>query len=342
MRAAVLRGPHTLAIEQVPVLQPAPGEVLVAVEAVGVCGSDLHVYSGDRAVAGPLILGHEIVGRVAATGDGVPTGRLGQRVTVEPNIPCGVCGRCARGLGRICARKASIGLTRPGGFAEFVAVPHPFAWPIPEDFPVADAATIEPAAVALHAVGRAELPEGATVGVVGCGGVGLLIAEVAIARGHRVVAIDPHPGRRAAALALGATSARDCGAADELATCFAAEDVAAIFECAGRAGTAQLCLDAAPPGSRIVLVGLATEDVALNPLRFVRAELEVRGALIYDHPGDFAATIALVAAGRLAPGRNTLPPRPLEELGATFAALERNKLAAKPLIAPALPGRSAG
>ncbi|HEX5502825.1 MAG TPA: alcohol dehydrogenase catalytic domain-containing protein [Thermomicrobiales bacterium] len=334
MRAAVLRGPREITVERVPTPAPGPDDVLVAVEAVGLCGSDLHLYTGERPAATPVILGHEIVGRIVAAGPRAPAGRVGERVAVEPNIPCGDCARCARGLGRICARKVSLGLTRPGGLAEYVAAPAGFAWPIPDDLPLADAATIEPAAVAVHAVARAAAPAGATVAVVGCGGVGLLVAQVARVRGHRVVAVEPHAGRRAAALAAGVARVADAGDAATVAAFFEEEGVAAVFECAGLAATAQVCLDAAPPGSRVVLVGLAAADVALNPLRFVRAELEVRGALIYDHPADFAATIGLVASGRLASGRNTAPPRPLADVADIFAALAAGRLGAKPLVIP--------
>ncbi len=336
MRAAVLRGPRDLAIERVPTPAPAADEVVVAVEAVALCGSDLHLYTGERTVAGSLILGHECVGRIVAGGVAVPPERIGQRVVIEPNIPCGACARCAQGLGRICGSKQSVGLTRPGALAEYVAVPHSFAWAVPDDLPAADAATIEPAAVALHALRRAEAPPGATVAVVGCGGVGLQVAQVASAQGYRVVVIEPSERRRAAALAVGVARACAVRDATEAAAVFAECDVTAVFECAGLAATAQLCLDAAPPGSRVILLGLATADVALNPLRFVRAELEVRGALIYDHPADFAATIALVVAGNLASGRNTATPRPLGDLPAIFAAMAAHELAEKPLIKLAL------
>jgi threonine dehydrogenase-like Zn-dependent dehydrogenase len=260
--------------------------------------------------------------------------RLDERVAVEPNIPCGDCPQCSRGLGRICARKQTIGQTRWGGLAEYVSVPQAFAWRIPDSMPLADAATIEPAAVAMHVISRAEAGEGSVVAIVGCGGIGLMVAAAALASGYRVVAIELNEHRRNAALSAGVerlSDARDAAAAHEF---FVEAGVTVIIECGGLAATAQLCLDAAPRGSRIVLVGLATGDVTLNPLRFVRAELDVRGALIYDHPADFASTIDLVVAGRLSPGRNTATPAPLRELPAIFAAMETGTFRAKPLISP--------
>jgi threonine dehydrogenase-like Zn-dependent dehydrogenase len=280
-----------------------------------------------------MVLGHEVTGHIVAIGKEVQAQRMGERVTIEPNIPCGTCSLCTRELGRICTRKQSIGLTRWGGLADYVAVPNEFAWSIPETFTLEDAATIEPTAVAVHALRRAQVEPGATIAIVGCGGLGLLLTTVAISQNYRVVVIEQSETRRNAALAVGACAAFAARDAQEAQRIFEQAEVIAIFECAGMPITAQLCLDAAPQGSRIVLVGLATEDVAFTPLNFVRRELEVRGALIYEHPVDFARTIDLVASGRLAPGATTGQPQPLESLPALLEAMEAGKLDAKPLIA---------
>jgi L-iditol 2-dehydrogenase len=280
----------------------------------------------------PMVLGHEVTGRIVAIGKEVLAQRLGERVTIEPNIPCGMCSLCTRGMGRICTRKQSIGLTRWGGLADYVAVPNEFAWSIPETFTLKDAATIEPTAVAVHALRRAQIEPGATIAIVGCGGLGLLLTTVAISQNYRVVVIEQSETRRNAALAVGASSAFAAPDVQEAQRIFEQAEVIAIFECAGMPMTAQLCLDAAPQGSRIVLVGLATEDVAFTPLSFVRRELEVRGALIYEHPVDFARTIDLVANGKLAPGATAGQPQPLESVAAQLEAMKSGKLDAKPLI----------
>jgi 2-desacetyl-2-hydroxyethyl bacteriochlorophyllide A dehydrogenase len=336
MRAAILRGPRDLSITAAPTPTPAPDEVLVQVEANGLCGSDLHFYTGERLIHEPLVLGHEFVGRVAAVGSAVSPERIGQRVIVEPNIPCGVCGLCRRGLGRICKQKQIIGVTRWGGLAEYAVAPQAFAWPIPDTISTADAATVEPTAVATHAFNRAELAPGAAIAVVGCGGVGMSVVAVALASGCRVVAIEPNERRQEAALAAGAERVLNGRSAEEARALFANANIEAIIECAGFAATTQLCLDTALPGTRIVLVGLATDEVHFNPLRFVRTELDVRGSIIYDHPVDFAATIDLVVAGKLRPGANAAPPRPLEDLVEIFEAMEVGTLGAKPLVAPSM------
>ena len=333
MRAAILHGPRMVSIKCVPVPLLESDEVLVAVDAVGLCGSDIHCYTGERSIEYPMVLGHEITGRIVATGTNVQAQRLGERVVVEPNIPCGRCTLCTRGLGRICVHKQSIGLTRWGGLADYVAVPNRFAWSIPETLTLSDAATIEPTTVAVHALSHAQVEPGATIAIVGCGGVGLLLATVAIAQGYLVVAIEPNETRRSAVLAAGASCAFAALDAQDAHTIFEQAGVVAIFECAGLSITTQLCLDAAPQGSCIVLVGLGTEDVALNPLRFVRNELEIRGALIYEHPKDFARTIHLIASGKLTPGNTAGPPQPLENLPTLLEAMAAGKLDAKPLIA---------
>ena len=341
MRAAVLHGPRTLSIERVPLPQLAPNEVLVEVEANGLCGSDVHCYTGERALEYPMVLGHEIAGHIVATGANVSRERLGERVSVEPNFGCGECALCARGLERICLRKQTIGITRWGGLAEYVAVPHDYAWSIPETFALRDAATIEPTTVGVHAFSRAEAAPGATIAVIGCGGVGLLIVTIAVAHGNRVVVIEPNPARRAAALEAGAVQYSEARNADEARAFFEQEGVVAIFECAGIHATSQLALDAAPPGTRIVLVGLAMEDVKFNPLRFVRQELEIRGTLIYEHPTDYPVTINLIASGKLTPGATAAQPQPLENVGTLLEAMVAGTLNAKPLIGlrnPVVPG----
>jgi 2-desacetyl-2-hydroxyethyl bacteriochlorophyllide A dehydrogenase len=332
MQAAVLYGPRDLRLERVNLPDLAAGEVLVKVEAVALCGSDLHFYTGERALKEPMVLGHEITGRVVATGPDVAVERLNDRVAIEPNIPCGVCNRCLRGLGRICQHKQSVAITRWGGLAEYIAVPTDFAWTIPETFSLADAATIEPTAVVIHALRQAQIKPGSTLAVVGCGGVGLLLAITAIAQGYRVVVIEPNPKRRQAALSAGVTQAIATRDAGEAHTFFEQFDVQYIFECAGIAVTTQLCLDAAPSGSRIILLGLSAENVTFNPLRFVRNDLEVRSSLIYDHPVDFAATLELIASGRLKPGSTTGQPQPLENVEMLLQAMEEGALDAKPII----------
>src|SRR5260370_40383981 len=163
----------------------------------GLLSRDVHCYTGERALEYPRVLGHEIVGHIVATGANVSPGRLGERVSVEPNFGCGECALCARGLERICLRKQTIGITRWGGLAEYVAVPHDYAWSIPETFALRDAATIEPTTVGVHAFSRAQAAPGETIAVIGCGRVGLFIVTIAAAKGSRARVREPNAVTRA-------------------------------------------------------------------------------------------------------------------------------------------------
>ena len=146
--------------------------------------------------------------------------------------------------------------------------------------------------------------------------------------------MEPNPARRAAALAAGAVQYSEARNADEARAFFEQEGVVAIFECAGIHATTQLCLDAAPPGTGIVLVGLTMENVTFNPLPFVRQEQEIRGTLIYKHPTDYPATIKLIASGKLSPGATASEPQPLESAASLLEAMAAGKLNAKPIVSP--------
>jgi threonine dehydrogenase-like Zn-dependent dehydrogenase len=213
-----------------------------------------------------------------------------------------------------------------------VTVPEQFAWPLPEEISLSEAVLIEPTAVAVHALNRASLEAKTTIAIVGCGNIGLLLTTVALAQGYRVVVLEPNASRCAAALRAGAAVALSTHHSNKVQASLTEYEVTAVFECAGVPQTAQLCLDAAPRGSRIVLVGLATEDIALNPLHFVRQELDIRGAVIYDHPTDFITTIALFASGKFTSALKTGQPQPLENVPTLLQAMSLGTLDAKPLI----------
>ena len=303
MRAAILEGPHRLVVQDTAEPRPADGEVLLAVEAVGVCGSDLPVYLGTRPVTYPLILGHEAIGRVLQPGrSGLARG---SRVVIEPNIPCGVCAVCRRGRGNVCPNKRSLGLNTPGVFAERVAVPTGFVHPVPPEIAPMDGVGLEPLAVAVHAFGLGQAAEGDAVAIIGCGTEGLLLTQVAVAMGARVLAADMREERLAVAERLGAAQTLHVPAdqtPQDLGARIAAEwSPSVVFECAGAAPAVELAMQAVAIGGRVVLVGLAAKPVPVVPMRFVRRGLTLAGSLIYDHPADFERTIELVRTGRVHP-----------------------------------------
>ncbi len=317
MKAAFLVAPRLVEVRQVEPPRAGLNEVVIEPQRAGVCGSDVSFYQGHRLPPSyPLLLGHEMVGRVRAVGDGVTKFAVGQRVVVEPNYPCGTCAFCHAGRGNICPNKKSLGVTIAGCFAERFVAPAEFVWAIPDAVSDADAATLEPLAVSLHALWQSGAQLGDTVAVLGCGATGLLLIQAAVAQGVRVLAHDKFEDKRIMARQLGALIPEG----DDVAKVWQAHNVTTVFECAGVTSTVDLALQAVPRGGHVVLMGLASERASFVPLRLVREEIRVSGSIIYDHPKDFERAIALTAAGVLRPSRIVTDTLAFDEI---IGALER-------------------
>ncbi len=308
MNAAFLLAPKQIEIRQTDVPRPAAHEVSIQPLRAGICGSDVSFFLGHRTpLAYPLLLGHELVGRITALGENVTHLAIGQRVIVEPNYPCGVCRFCRAGRGNICLAKTSLGVNIPGGFADTLVAPAEFVWRVPDSVTDEDAVTIEPLAVSLHALWTSDAKMGDTIAVLGCGATGLLLIQSAIAAGMRVIAHDKFPDKLAMAHQLGAVIE---DRPDRLPETCQTLNVTTVFECAGVRATVELALHAVPRGGQVILIGLANASASFVPLRLVREGIRVQGSIIYDHPHDFARAIDLVARGKLKPSQiitDTLP-----------------------------------
>jgi threonine dehydrogenase-like Zn-dependent dehydrogenase len=300
MKAALLTAPGRLTLTELPSPEPMEGEVRVRILCFGICGSDVHLFKGQRPLQGTRILGHEAIGTVDKLGDNVTTLAVGDRVVIEPNIPCGRCDLCYRGQGNHCANKRVIGLTDPGCFAEQVCIPENYGWAVHDSVSNGDAVTIEPLAVAVHALGLSGAKPGEVVAVIGLGAIGLLITQWAIAQGMMVVAVEPKESKCEVARKMGAIIADP---SRDLKDQFDGQRVRSIFECAGIASTAELALGAAPRGSEVILLGLANTEVRFNPLQLVREGIRIIPSLIYDHPRDFRLAIDAVTKQRVHPGK---------------------------------------
>lgn len=311
MKAALLTGPEKISLDDIPDPRPGPGEVVIEPGLAGVCGTDVSFYLGRRQVSYPFILGHELVGRVREVGAGVEKLKCGDRVIVEPNYPCGSCRLCLSGRGAVCGQKRSMGVNVPGCFAQLAAAPAEFVWALPDGISDADAATLEPLAVSMHGLLQSGARSGDTVAVLGCGVVGLLLIHAAVQAGVRVIAHDRIAEKLDMARALGAAAA-ELGQAEEL---WQKEDVSTVFECAGASATVELALRAAPRGARVMLLGLSSSPASFVPMRLVREGINLETSMIYDHPGDFAHVIDLVARGELHPARIVTHTLPLESIG---------------------------
>jgi len=307
MRAVVLTAPRQMHLEERPVPTIADDEVLVRVEAVGVCGSDVHYWRdgriGDRVVTQPLVLGHEFAGRVAEVGSAVRGWRPGDRVAVDPTVPCGRCHFCRQGLVHVCPQVNFSG-TPPtdGGYAEFFAAGPANLHRLPGEVSFAEGAMVEPLAVAVHAVGLARIQPGESAVVLGAGCIGLTVLQVARDRGAQVVLLsEPLPARRALAGKLGAEEVIDPQVSDPVERARELTDGLGpdvVFECAGALETPQHALDICRARGRVVWVGIPPGDtVPLNIHEARRKELSILMARRFL--ATYPQAIEMVGSGRV-------------------------------------------
>ena len=315
MRALVWHGPQEMSVDDVPDLAPAAGEVLLAPEAVGICGSELEGYLGHQANrTPPLVMGHEVAGRVIELGDGVDERWRGRRVAVNPLIAGGTV---LEGIEQLSDRRELIGVHRPGGFAAAVPVPVHRLRELPDGADARLGALAEPLANGVHAarIGRAGVEAGPTdrVVVLGAGTIGLMTLQAALIGGASWAGVlDIHPARRAAAQALGAH-----------ATFGAPETVPGgadlVFDAVGKEGTRRLAIDLLRPGGCAVMIGLASESTSIRFDEVIRGGLTVRGAYAYSD-ADYDEALAWLLDGRAGLGELE-PVQPLDAGPDAFAEL---------------------
>ena len=328
MRTARLHAVGDLRVADEPMPDAAPGMSLVQVTAVGICGSDLHWWDegaiGDAKLTHPLVLGHEGAG-VIAEGP-----RAGQRVAIDPAIPCQTCRACRDGYRNLCYRlKFSGHGDTDGMMREFMAWPTTALHPLPDRVSDADGAMLEPLGVAIHSVDLGHLPFGGTASVIGCGPIGLLLIEVLkVAGASSVLAVEPLAHRREAAERLGADEVADPAAFDEALR--AGVDVA--FEAAGNNEGVELAMASVRPGGRVVLVGIPGDDV----IRFGASLARRKGltiAMVRRMNEVYPRAISLAERGVVDLGSVVTSRTGLGEIPAAFGAAAR-RTGLKAIIEP--------
>ncbi len=299
MKVSVLNGVGDVGVQEREIPDVGPDQVLVEIGAVGVCGSDVHYYEhgriGPYVVDSPLILGHEAGGTITKVGEAVTSLTVGQRVSLEPGIPCRSCPQCLAGRYNLCPDVAFFA-TPPydGAFAQFVAVPAAFAYPIPDSMSDDAAGLIEPLSVGVWACQRAHVGPGSNVLVTGAGPIGLIAAQTARAFGATTVTVsDVNPHRLALAESLGLRAINV--AETSLADADLEPDV--LLECSGNARATWDAVSITARAGQVVLVGMGGDTVEL-PLSHVQdRELVVTGAFRYAN--TWPTAIELVASGKV-------------------------------------------
>lgn len=334
MKAAVLRSPRDLRLEEAPLAAPGAGEARIRVAIAGLCGTDYRIWTGDRPVRYPRIMGHEFVGVVDAVGPGVTNVRTGDRVAVEPNYSCGTCPLCREGNRNLCLFRTAVGIDVDGCFAETATVPARCCWPAPAGAADEHLLMTEPLAVVVRAVNRGGPRPGEAAAVVGVGTLGLLAVQVLRARGARVLALARTTARFDLARALGAEATQAIGGVDlpAVAREFSGrEGVDLVVETAGTAGAVRPALDLVRPGGRVVLTGLPPEPSTVNFFSVVRREVTILGSMIYQD--EFPEAMRLLATGRVQTERLVTHRFALDAIGEAFAA-HRDPASIKVAVVP--------
>ena len=334
MRVSVLYGIGKLGVEERPIPEPGPDEVLIRIGSVGVCGSDIHYFEhgriGPYVVDQPLILGHEAGGQVTAVGAGVTTLAVGQRVSIEPGVPCRSCAQCLAGRYNLCPRVRFFA-TPPidGAFAEYVVMPGAFVFAIPDSMSDDEAALIEPLSVGVWSCRRAGVSPSDRVLVTGAGPIGLIAAQVARAYGAAdILVTDVNTDRLALAQSMG----------------FSTLDVAhrslpdhgyhadVLVECSGQGRATWDAVNTLAPAARVVLVGMGGDEVTL-PLSYLQdRELVITGAFRYAN--TWPTAIDLVVNGRVQLGDLVTGHYDLDHVGDALTASRRDSTSMKPIVRP--------
>jgi 2-desacetyl-2-hydroxyethyl bacteriochlorophyllide A dehydrogenase len=305
---------------------PGPAEVRIAVAYTGICGTDLHILHGamDKRVSVPAVIGHEMSGRIAATGSDVTDWKVGDHVTVMPLEWCGQCAACRRGHSHVCQRLNFLGIDTPGSMQSSWTIPARLLVRLPPQLPLHLGALAEPTAVAVHDVRRGAVAPGEKAVVVGGGPVGVLIALTARSFGADVVVLEPDKHRRTVAASVGLTaydpSTINLGEFVDEWTSEAGADVA--FEVSGSAAGVFSATHVLGVHGRLVMVAIHPKPREVDLFHIFWRELTVLGARVYQRQ-DFETAVDLIAQGRIPVEALISRIMPMDDVSEAFALLEK-------------------
>jgi L-iditol 2-dehydrogenase len=326
MRSVRLEGVGVLALRETACPVPGPGELLVRVEACGVCGTDRHLFLGEFPAMPPVTLGHEFAGVVESVGPGVVGFSPGTRVTGDPNIACGRCPECHRGLVNLCRHLQAIGIHRDGGFADYVLLPEAQAHRLPDGLDPVHGAFCEPLACCIHGMDMAGVKPGESVVVLGGGLIGLLVVQLArLAGATDVVLVTRDAGKRALAEELGATASLDPTNVD-LEEVIRGErgllpgGADAVIEAAGVPRTVEQAPGLARRGGVVVVLGVLPQGVkvGIEPFDLLSREIRLVGSFI--NPFTHRRAVDLIATGAIRVERLVTRRIRLDEAAQAIAA----------------------
>jgi L-iditol 2-dehydrogenase len=337
MLASVLAAPKSIELKRVNVPDLDPGQVLVRIDAVGVCGSDTHFYEkgaiGDIVVEGPVVLGHESAGEIVSVGPGVNPARLGAKVSIEPQFPCRKCHYCKDGRYHLCRSMRFYGAWPiDGSFSEYAVIDDDFAHTVPDSMSAEQAALAEPVSVAVHANRRGGVTAGSKVLITGAGPIGVLNAQVARAFGAtEVVVSDPIAHRREYVAEHGASQVLDPASTD-LAQFEEHFDV--YIDASGNGGAILSALQTIKPGGTAVLVGMGGDFLNLPIAMIQHREITLTGTFRYVN--TWPTAIELIARGAVDVDSLITGRYGLDRVDEALMSAKTDPLAIKTMVIPSL------
>lgn len=305
MKSAVFYGKHDMRVEESPMPQVEAEDVLIQVKACGICGTDVHIYEGDKGAAEvtpPTILGHEFSGVVAKVGAAVTNVKVGDRVCIDPNCYCGKCDFCRNGIAHYCTDMIGYGTTVNGGFAEYCSVNQRQVYKLGDHTTFEQGAMTEPVACCLHGMDMCNIHPGSSVVIIGGGMIGLLMLQLArLAGAARTALLEPVASKREVAKKLGADVCIDPIHEDVKAALAAAGMtwVNTVIECVGRTSTIEQAIDIVGNKGTVMMFGLTKPDdtISLKPFEVFKKEIELKAS--YINPYTQKRALELIDSGRL-------------------------------------------
>lgn len=338
MRAAVLHeSKHPLALEEVPRPQLGPGEILIAVDACGVCHSDLHVAEGDwpqfsRITKKSLILGHEVAGRVVEIGEAVRDIQIGDRVGV-PWIywTCGQCEACREGHENLCSNQSITGVTVDGGYAEFMKAPATHVQKIPEQISSIAVAPLFCAGVTVYrALNQAKIQPSQRLAVFGVGGLGHLAVQIGATFGAEVIAVDVSDEKLASASALGASRTFNAASPSLVKDFRAIGGAHVVIVTSGAKAAYDAAFACLRARGTLLVVGLPSENICFPPIMMSAREARIQATAVGTRQ-DLREVLSLAAAGKV---KCHVTSRPLEQVNEVFDQMRRGQIAGRMVLTP--------
>ncbi|PKL86992.1 MAG: alcohol dehydrogenase [Ignavibacteriae bacterium HGW-Ignavibacteriae-2] len=328
MIAAIFNAPHKISVEEYSLRSLTEGELLIRVNACGVCGTDHHINNGEAQSSTPVILGHEYAGTIIDCKGNIGGLIMGDKVAVDPNINCGYCSYCREGKINFCENLTALGVDINGGFAQFSIIPFKQAYKLNDNIPLNIAAYAEPLSCCLHGIEQAEIKINDTVVIVGAGSIGLLMVQLAkLSQASKIIVIEPEKFKRELAIISGADLIYDSTDKDLIQKIMEETNGGAdiIIECAGTETAVNSTILFARKGATIILFGLSGKKTKMNfnLQDYFKKELIVKGSLL--NPFTFSKSLNLLSSGHIDPEKFTTNQIDINEIHSVFSINENSR-----------------